>query len=506
MLRGRYERVRRLAVGGMGEIFLARAPGSSTFVVLKTLLPQRDEDGSVARMFSEEARLHQLLRHPNIVRVLDVYVEHGEPTIALEYVDGEPLTVLRRAASADGWTEPWPFVELVAQAARGLDAAHRAIDKEGRPLNIVHRDVSPHNIMVGRDGIAKLLDFGIAKASTSADVTSTQVVKGKLVYMAPEQLAGARADLRSDLYSLGIVLWELVLNRRAYQGLSDLEILTAATTLPLQRPSALVPTIPPALDDVIAKAIERKPHARFESAGAFADALERILPATRTPLSTFITKLLGAPGVRSDVVLPQTRATSVGADIATSVLPKTPTATRVTQDFPVAAEASLFEGLFRGVKLSPTALGELERIGVNPKKLEAKYRVDVWSHTIEIVRRHVYGDLPPDEANRRLGWDFAHGFESTIGGRMVLSLLPLLSLNTLLPKIPRFFKLGRPDIDISWTSRGPKSGSLRVKDVAQVSPFFDVGLVQYIIERMGSKCAPRVEWHSLTEFSIHYDW
>ncbi len=513
-----YERIRRLAVGGMGEIFLARrkeATGPAGLAILKMLLPQRTSENAAAQMFAEEARLLTLLRHPNIVRIYEVFEEQGEPVIAMEYVDGESLSVLLRAAATASKHKPAAFIEAVAQAARGLHAAHRAVDGNGRSLDLVHRDVSPQNIMVGRDGIVKLLDFGIAKAVGIPARTQQGVLKGKLAYMAPEQLAGLPLDARADVFALGVVLWECALGRHAYAGKNEIDLLNAVMANQLPRPSEVSPDVPRELEDIIVKAVAPQRELRYQNGAALAEALETYLAklpsAQRVELGDYVNSLVGPDLDRRRAGLgaveplrgaprPQD-ATTEGAHGkgATTMNP-------VGAMFSVAAEASLFEGLFRGVTLPPRALEELKRIGVDPKRLESKYRVDVWAHTIEIVRRHTYPDLPPDEANRRLGYDFSRGFESTIGGRMVLALLPLLKPATLLAKVPRFFKLGRPDITISWVSTSKTSGSLRVIDIAQVSPYFDAGLIQYMIERIGAQAKSRVEFHSLREFSIHYEW
>lgn len=172
----------------------------------------------------------------------------------------------------------------------------------------------------------------------------------------------------------------------------------------------------------------------------------------------------------------------------------------------MAAETSLFIGLFRGQPPNAQARAELKNLGVDPDRLESKYRVDIWARTIDIMRRSVYPELAIDEGCRRLGYDFAHGFEETIGGRMVLSLLPLLTPGKLLARMPRIFKLGRPDLEASWVSTSPTSGELKIGDRAQVSPYFDIGLIDFIVFRMRAKVESRVEWHGLDRFTIHYSW
>ncbi len=185
----------------MGEIFLAKDVATATTVILKTLLPQSGDDGAAARMFADEGHLVRQLSHRNIVRVLDVLEEGGEPTIAMEYIDGETLAGLLRLAKNAQLHRPVAFAAMIALAARGLHAAHCASDGAGRPLGIIHRDVSPQNIMVGRDGVVKVVDFGIAKAHGNATRTKTGVLKGKVAYLAPESVLGQVVDARADLYA-----------------------------------------------------------------------------------------------------------------------------------------------------------------------------------------------------------------------------------------------------------------------------------------------------------------
>ena len=203
---GRYELLGRLAVGGMGEVFLAKqggAPGFDRQVVVKTLLPDLAAQPAAVEQFLNEARLAARLNHPNIVSIFEVGSSDGQYYLVMEHIDGVPLSRLMKHKVTPGFAG-----RVIREAALGLDHAHRASDPHGRLLHLVHRDVSPQNLMLRRDGFVKVVDFGIAKARGSAPNTGTGLVKGKLGYIAPEQLNNQRLTHQADQYSLGVVFWE----------------------------------------------------------------------------------------------------------------------------------------------------------------------------------------------------------------------------------------------------------------------------------------------------------
>jgi len=210
---GRYRIVRRMAVGGMAEIFLARVEGLRGFerlVVCKRLLPQYAPNQNLVRMFLDEARLMATLNHPNVTQVHDVGEARGSYFFAMEYVHGEDLRTILRASTQRG--EPLPIeisVGIIADAAAGLHHAHEKRGSDGAPLEIVHRDVSPSNVLVSFDGAVKLTDFGVAKWALQESRTRQGTLKGKCAYMAPEQCRGEAVDARSDVFALGILLYEL---------------------------------------------------------------------------------------------------------------------------------------------------------------------------------------------------------------------------------------------------------------------------------------------------------
>lgn len=223
---GRYILERRLGAGGMAEVFLARAEGDSlSRVAIKRILPEFEDDERLVQMFGDEARIISRLSHPNIVRLLDVGEQSGELFIAMEYVDGAPCSSILRCAAERKTTMPLAGALFIAhEVLSALTVAHAACDDEGRNLHIVHRDVSPSNILVSRTGDVKLIDFGITRSRTNQRPSLPGELRGKLRYLAPEQVLGEELDARTDLYSLGVVLAELLLGRSLFKGNSDFEI------------------------------------------------------------------------------------------------------------------------------------------------------------------------------------------------------------------------------------------------------------------------------------------
>ncbi len=256
---GKYTLKRQLATGGMAEIWLGeqRGPGGFTKeLVVKRILPHLANDEKFVQMFLDEARLAAQLTHPNIVQIFDLGEADGSYFIAMEYIRGHDLAQLREAGRAMGAPLDWlAAARIVADACAGLDYAHNFADSRGRPMNLVHRDVSPQNILVSDQGAVKLVDFGVAKAATSTHKTQTGAVKGKFAYMSPEQIRGEKLDGRSDLFAMGIVLFELLTGRRPFGADSELMALTAIMHHPAPDVQEINPNIPQPLRDVVAKAL-----------------------------------------------------------------------------------------------------------------------------------------------------------------------------------------------------------------------------------------------------------
>ncbi|RYG64992.1 serine/threonine protein kinase, partial [bacterium] len=218
-------------------------------------------------MFVDEARLAARIRHPNVVSTLDV-VEHGnELLLVMDYVHGEALSKLARIMRAAGTSVPARIAaSIMIDALHGLHAAHEAKGEQGQPLGLVHRDVSPQNILIGADGIARIVDFGVAKASGRAVSTRGGAIKGKLTYMAPEQIRGEPVSRVTDVYAASIVLWETLTGKRLFTGDNEGEIVLNCLTLQVPPPSSIVPDLPPAYDAIVARGLSRNPSDRYASA------------------------------------------------------------------------------------------------------------------------------------------------------------------------------------------------------------------------------------------------
>ena len=273
---GNYELIRLLAQGGMADIYLARQLDLDRHVALKVLNPQRTQDADARTMFLDEARLVGMLSHEHLASVYDAAVEGGIHYLAMEYVDGADLRELVSRAHAMNMAIPYTTaLTIVAHTAAGLDYAHRR-DVDGRPLRLVHRDVSLSNIMITQDGSVKLIDFGIAISTASLHHTNPGVVRGKAAYMSPEQALGDPCDLRTDVFALGVVLYELCTGQRCFQGNSDFERMLSVVRGDYVPPSVIVPEIPAALEQVICTALSLDPAHRFPSAAAMIEALEAV--------------------------------------------------------------------------------------------------------------------------------------------------------------------------------------------------------------------------------------
>nr|MBK7068528.1 protein kinase [Deltaproteobacteria bacterium] len=283
MPEARYEIVRQLACGGMAEVLLARQnadDGSIKLVVLKRVLTHLAQNDGFLKMFAHEARIASQLRHPNIVQVLEVGEHEGLPVLVMERLEGaDLLRLLQQCVTRRQSLGTAVSMAILAGAARGLGYAHRARSSDGRALRLIHRDISPHNVFITRDGGVKLLDFGIAKSAAHVGLTSTGQVKGKISYMSPEQIRSLPIDARSDLWSLGVVLWETLAGEKLFTRDNDAATLHAILHDPiplLNRREA------PGLDDLIARILQRDPAARIGTAEEIAAALEGMLEAMRS--------------------------------------------------------------------------------------------------------------------------------------------------------------------------------------------------------------------------------
>ena len=292
---GRYAVFGEIASGGMATVYFGRlvgAVGFSRSVAIKQLHPQFARSPEFVAQFLDEAQLTARIRHPNVVSVLDVVAREGELFVIMEFVEGEPLSRLVRFAK-----EPIPLAiasAILVQVLLGLHAAHEATTENGEPLEIVHRDVSPQNMLVGIDGTSHILDFGVAKAASRVHTTENGQIKGKLSYMAPEQLRGANLDRRVDVFAAGIVLWELLAGQRLFARNDPGATVAAVLAGDIKPPSHFRPQVSAALDALLLKALAPAALDRFASAREMAIALENCVPpASSLKVSAWVESVAG---------------------------------------------------------------------------------------------------------------------------------------------------------------------------------------------------------------------
>jgi serine/threonine-protein kinase len=287
---GDYTLLRRLAIGGMGEIWLAERQGISGFskrVVIKTILECFADEPSLVDMFLDEGRIAAGLTHPNVAQTYDLGQVGRTYYLAMEYIQGRDLRKLLLVNVERGQLLPLNLVlRILAEVCEGLYYAHRWKTPDGRHAGIVHRDISPQNILVTFDGKVKIIDFGIAKAAQSASRTQSGVLKGKYAYMSPEQVRGKPLDQRSDLFSLGVVMYELLTARRLFKRDSELSTLDAVLTTEIPPPTRIDGGVPREVEAVLLKALARDPDDRFQDARQMQLALEEVMLVTKMPASS----------------------------------------------------------------------------------------------------------------------------------------------------------------------------------------------------------------------------
>jgi serine/threonine-protein kinase len=299
---GKYQLIRKIATGGMAEVFLAKAAGPTGFqkkLVVKRILPHHSEDPSFIEMFLSEAKLAAELNHPNIVQIFDFGEVGGQYYIAMEYIDGPNLRVLAQRARSVG--EPIPFAtcaKIISHACEGLAFAHDFKDPETRSaLNLVHRDISPDNILLSKVGAVKVVDFGIAKVSTQTHRTKSGVIKGKMAYMPPEQLGRQDMDRRVDVFALGMVLYELLTGQLPFDATSEVSIIQAIMSEePFAPVSSLRPDVPPELERIALTCLEKDRERRFADCRQLQAALDGYVQSTGETiypqhLSSLVTRL-----------------------------------------------------------------------------------------------------------------------------------------------------------------------------------------------------------------------
>jgi serine/threonine protein kinase len=302
---GKYRIIERIDVGGMAEMFKASRFGSHGFekhVALKKMLPHLAADPVAIEMFLDEARISAHLEHPRIVQAIELGSDGDTPFLVLEYVDGLDILTLLRECARTQIRLPATFAALIArEVVDALDYAHSASDSHGRPLHVVHRDVSPSNVLLAWNGDIKLTDFGVALAADRRFKTNTRTLRGKYGYMSPEQVSGGKVDPRSDLFAVGIVLAEMVMARRLFTAPNDLDVLLAVRDVNIERIEAHADEFPIELLGIVMRCLQRDPRDRWQSAAELREALDVYLEAgselTARALASFASSVVAAPTV-----------------------------------------------------------------------------------------------------------------------------------------------------------------------------------------------------------------
>jgi serine/threonine-protein kinase len=329
---GRYALYDVIAEGGMATVSFGRLRGGAGFsktVAIKTLHAELSRDRDFVAMFLDEVRIAARLQHPNIVGVLDVVMEEPELFLVMEYVEGEVLSrLLRTGRETAQVAEPNVAAAIVAAVLRGLHAAHEAKDEDGHPLGIIHRDVSPHNIIVGCDGVARVLDFGVAKVKGRLQSTRRGYVKGKLGYMAPEQIADEDLDRRADIYACGVVLFESLTGETLRDGSDENTVYAQVVGGKVTKPSEVIADLPDGTDELVLKALAKDPEERFATAAEMADELDRVFGgASPREIGDWVEKLSAEMlGVRREVrkLVESDSATDIPASNPESILDSLP--------------------------------------------------------------------------------------------------------------------------------------------------------------------------------------
>ncbi len=353
---GRYILLDRLGAGGMAEVFRALVIGPEQFqrmVVVKRILPHLSANQNFVRMFIDEATLCGRLSHPNIIQVHEFGKVDGSYFIAIEYVQGRTISAILGRLAAEGAHMPFTVAaEIARQAAMGLGHAHALTALDGAPLKIIHRDVTPGNVMVAYNGGVKVLDFGIARVAGEAQAITTDAgqVKGKSAYFAPEQLKPGPIDGRVDIWSLGIVLHEALSGRRLFKAANPLATMQLITEMEIPLPSACNRAVPPELDEIVMRALERDPQWRYRTAEEMAEALETFLIEhryTSTELPKFVRNLFHEE-VTQEVTLPRDELDALVSSVGAEAMVR-----RQTAEVDVSKEADADVSKGEGESLTP---------------------------------------------------------------------------------------------------------------------------------------------------------
>ena len=369
---GNYELLLRVGRGGMASVWVARERAQEAqddrLVAIKVMLTELADENEFIKMFLDEVRLVRSIHHPNVVDVYDVGEHEGMMWMSMEWVEGESLHTVIAEAGKRRAIPPELAVRIIADAAAGLHAAHELRDHDGSQRGVVHRDISPHNILIGTNGTVKLVDFGVAKAvGRISEATRAGQLKGKFGYMSPEQALGKGVDRRSDIFSLGIVLFELTTSRRLFRGEHDIETLRLVISGAIPKPSLIDPKYPLELERIVLKALERNVSGRYQTAAEFEHDLRAYLKAERlivpqSGVAGILKKVLGERiEQRRKAVRSSLKTLTSGAVPSAQLLPNDPAFTPTGKDRITVSGVSTVSGASLSGLSSVSGTGSVPR-------------------------------------------------------------------------------------------------------------------------------------------------
>jgi serine/threonine-protein kinase len=400
-----YETVASLGAGGMADVYLAVAKGGQGFrklVVVKKVRTPLSDDPELLRMFEQEARLAARLNHPNIVQTLDFGEHEGGHAIVMEYLEGQSLSTIVRRAPPEGIPLALSL-EVLVEVLAALDYAHQLTDFGGEPLHIVHRDISPHNVFVTYAGQTKLVDFGVAKALPDPYATTGTMIKGKLAYMSPEHERGDPVDARADLFAVGVMLWEALVGRRMWAGLSEIAIISRLRFGEIPSPHEASSEVPNALEHVCMRALAHRREDRYQSAAEFRRELQTCisqldLQASPDDVGAFVTRLFAQERARLQEIVrtrfasqPEVEVPSP-ASLATSTDAPTPSTPPHTPSRASPRRAAVVWGLAALLVTFSAGLGALS-LRLDAPEPSAP-------GTVSVEQVHASPSVPPQEESK----------------------------------------------------------------------------------------------------------
>jgi len=375
---GRYAIYGKIASGGMASVHFGRLLGGAGFsrtVAIKRLHAHLIEDPDFQSTMIDEARLAARIHHPNVVPTLDVVAMEGELLLVMEYVRGESLARLIRAQGQRQQRIPLAITSAITLGAlHGLHAAHEATSDRGEPLGIVHRDISPQNILVGVDGMARVIDFGVAKAAGRLQLTDTGIIKGKVAYMAPEQLEGHEVTRTADVYAMAVVLWESLTGFRLFQADADAALVKKVLLGTNEPPSRRAPEVPPELDAIVMRGLSLDPRARFATAREMAEAVMRVAaPAFPTDVGEWCSDIARDALAKRGAILADIESTSDGGE-ARAPMPSFADLGSASRRVPLPAPPASWR------QLDTASADPLSRSGARPGAMPVGSQTEVDSH------------------------------------------------------------------------------------------------------------------------------